>query len=377
MLNDYMGILNLNEDEKNIRSLTINRPIGSIPIYGRYRVIDFMLSNMVNSGIKNIGIFAQSNSRSLADHLETGKPWDLDRKIGGLFLFNYDINNYLLNDVRLLRNNMEYLYRSKEDNVIVSSSYMVCNIDLEKVVKEHENSKSDITMVYKKVRNDGVSFLNCDVFNLDDNGKVLSVGKNIGKLGQKNNISMEIFIMKKERLIDIIYKCLETGYYASLKDYIYGNLDKYNINSYEFCGYLQCINSSTAYYKANLDILSLKVRDELFLKDRKVYTKSKDMPPTEYSVNSKVKSSFIANGCIIKGTIKNSIISRGVVIEEGAKVKDSIILQKCIIKKGAKLNKVILDKNVVIKENKQLVGDEEYPLIIEKTTNAGLIKRVV
>lgn len=107
MIKDYMAIINLDENENDIRSLTTNRPIASIPIGSRYRVIDFMLSNIVNSGIKNVGIFSSTNSRSLTDHVGTGKAWDLNRKIDGLFLFNHGLCDFVNHDSKLLKNNME------------------------------------------------------------------------------------------------------------------------------------------------------------------------------------------------------------------------------------------------------------------------------
>lgn len=365
MLNDYMGILTLNETETDIRSLTTNRPLASIPIAGRYRVIDFILSNMVNSGIQNIGIFTQSNSRSLTDHLGTGKPWDLNRKLDGLFLFNYNINGSINYNIKMLINNMDYLYKSRQKNIILASSYMICNIDFNQAVKNHDNSKKDITVIYTKVNNADKNLINCDVLNINENNKVISVGKNIG-VDKKANISMEMFIMKKEILIDLIYKCIQTGYYSTLKDSIYQNIDSLNVNAYEFNGYIECINSIKRYYIANMDMLNLKTTKELFFKNGVIYTKTKDEAPTKYVNGSNVTNSLIANGCIIEGSVENSILSRHVFIHKNAEVKNSIILQNCEIKSGAKLNNVIIDKNVIINRNKQLKGTPEFPLVIEK-----------
>ena len=161
MIKDYMAIINLDENENDIRSLTTNRPIASIPIGSRYRVIDFMLSNIVNSGIKNVGIFSSTNSRSLTDHVGTGKAWDLNRKIDGLFLFNHGLCDFVNHDSKLLKNNMEYIYRSSSENVILTSSYMVCNMDLTEVVEAHEASGADMTVVYTETDHADAEFLNC------------------------------------------------------------------------------------------------------------------------------------------------------------------------------------------------------------------------
>ena len=365
LITDYMGIINLNEDETNLKSLTHNRPLASIPIGGRYRIIDFILSNMVNEGIKNIGLFTQSNSRSLVDHVGSGKPWDLDRKLTGLFVFNFGVANSYLSDIDMIRSNIEYLYQSKESNVILAPSYMLCNIDLAEAVKNHEKSGCDITVIYKKVEDSDKSFIDCDVLNISSDHKVISVGKNIG-IDKNNNISMEMFIMKKEILLEIIYSCVKTGYFTTLKEAIYRSITNNCINAYEFKGYLECINSINSYYKTSMDMLQIKVNNELFFNNGLIFTKVKDEAPTKYSLSSNVSNSLIANGCIIEGNVKNSIIFRRVLIHETAEVTNCIIMQGCEIEAGAKLTNVIIDKNNIIQKGKELRGDQEFPLVIEK-----------
>lgn len=373
MTNKYMGILTLSENETDIRSLTINRPIASIPIGGRYRVIDFALSNMVNSGIQNIGIFSQSNSRSLVDHLGTGKPWDLDRKIGGLFLFNFSIGSTPSCDMKIIKNNLEYLYRSKEENVIISPSYMLCNIDYKDAIKAHEVSGKDITVIYKKVNTANKDMINCDVLNIGKNNTVLSVGKNTG-LKKHANISLEMFILKKETLIQLIFNCIQTGYYSNLKESIYESINDLEINAYEFQGYLQCINSIKHYFNANMDLLNPDIRNDLCFKNGPIFTKVKDEPPTKCVNGSKVTNSLISNGCTIKGTMKNSIISRKVVIESNAHIENCIILQGCTIKSGSILKNVIIDKNRTIESGSILNGSSEFPLVIEKESIINSLK---
>lgn len=368
MLSNYMGVLDLNENEQNIKSLTHSRPLASIPIGGRYRIIDFALSNLVNSGITNIGIFTQNNSRSLEDHLGTGKPWDLDRKINGLFVFSYGVGNTYLSDLDIMKNNIEYFYNSRQEYIILSSSYMICNVDFEKAASFYEKSGADITIIYKKVSNCTKNFLGCDVLNIDKTGRVMSVGKNIG-IASSCNISMEMFIMKKEVFLNLIYSCVKTGYSKNLKEAIYKNLNEYSINSYEFEGYARCVNSINSYYKTNMDMLQLRVSNELFFRNGLIYTKVKDEPPTEYTVNSQVSNALIANGCLIDGKIENSIIFRRVDIGKGSVVKNCIIMQGCHIKDRVKISNVIIDKNVTIESGKELKGDSEFPLVIEKRQN--------
>ncbi len=376
MLSNYLGIISITENEDNIKNLTKNRRIASIPIAGRYRVIDFVLSNLVNAGIRNVGIFTQSKSRSLIDHIGSGKPWDLDRKIGGLFVFNFGETNSYLSDVEMLKNNIEYLYRSKETKVILTSSTMVCNIDFRKVAKFHEESGKDITIVYKKVKTDNQSFLNCNVLSIGKNHMVSSVGKNI-KMSQipckKNivsdgyeNISMETILLDKEIYINMLNDCIKTGHWDSIYDCIYKNVQDLNVNAYEFKGYLSYIDSIHSYYKANMDILDVNINKELFFNNGLIYTKIMDESPTKYSEDSEVNNSLIANGCLVEGKIKSSVISRRVIVHEGAEIENCIIMQGCEIKANAKLSNVIIDKNNIIDENVELKGDINFPLVIEK-----------
>lgn len=365
MLSNYMGILTLNENDENMKSLTRKRMLASVPIGGRYRIIDFILSNMVNSGIVNVGVLTQMRARSLIDHLYSGKPWDLDRKINGLFILNFATPNSNFSDVEILKNNLEFLYRSKQEYVILSPSYMVCNIDYIEAAKAHEESNADITVIYKKIDDATTHFINCDTLNIGENNKVLSVGKNIGK-EDNLNISMEMFILKKSFLLNMLYECIKTGYYTNIKDYLYRNTSNFKVNSYEFTGYLECINSINTYYKTNMDLLNLKVNKDLFFNNGLIYTKVMDEAPTKFSSSSKVSNSLIANGCLIHGNIENSVISRRVSVHKGAQIKNCIIMQNCTIKEDAHLENVIIDKNVTIDEGKELLGDLEIPLVIEK-----------
>lgn len=364
MLKDYMGIILLNEDEDNINRLTKNRPLASIPFVGRYRIIDFVLSNLVNSGMINIGIFTDGKTRSLMDHLGSGKPWDLARKTNGLFIFNFCYSGKYINETETLKNNIEYFYKSKEKYAIVCSSYMVCNIDYKAVAAYHEKSDADVTIIYKTIDNCKTNFINCDVLNLEDH-KVLSVGKNIGT-DDINNISMEMFIMKKEVLINLVLQCINTGYYNSVKEAIYKKLGNLKVNAYKFDGYLSCINTTKSYYKTNMNLLDLSLSSELFSENGTIYTKIQDEPPTKYTEGSMVENSLVANGCIVEGNIKNSIIFRRVKIHKDAEVKNCIIMQNCEIKAGAKLTNIVMDKNIVIEEGKELKGDIELPLVVER-----------
>ncbi|APC41995.1 glucose-1-phosphate adenylyltransferase subunit GlgD [Clostridium estertheticum] len=365
MLGNYMGILMLNEREDNIKSLTKSRPIAAIPIGGRYRIIDFVLSNMVNSGIHNVGIFTNTKSRSLVDHLGSGKPWDLDRKINGLYVFNHTSERSELRDIDVLNDNMEYIYKSKQDYVIISSSYMLCNMDYNEAAIYHEQSGSDVTVLYKKTETGKSDYLSCSTLYISEENKILSVGKNIGS-SDKINISMEMFIMKKSTLIDIVKKSKQTGYHNSIKEVIYEHIMKLNVNAFEFKGYIKRIDSLKNYYTANMDLLNTKVTKELFFSNGLIYTKNKNEASTKYFNGAKVNNALISNGCILKGKIQNSIISRSVTVHEEVEIDNCIIFENCEIKKGCKLTNVIIDRNVIMGENTVLKGSDDFPVVIEK-----------
>lgn len=366
MLKNCLGIINLDENEDKIRELTRNRPLASIPIAGRYRIIDFILSNLTNAGVESIGIFAKMQSRSLMDHLSNGRPWDLNRKIDGLRFFNFTTTDPCIDDITNFANNIEYLYKARQEYVIFTSSYMICNIDFKDILKSHIESGCDITMVYKKVEDADKNFCGCDALNIDEDGNILSIGKNISN--KKNaSIGMGIYIMKKELLIQMINDCISTGHHRKVKSYIYNSLDKLKVRSYEFKGYLACLNSLISYYRASMDLLDHKINRELFSLERPIYTKTNDEIPAKCSNDCVVKNSIIANGCLIEGTVENCIIFRRVKVSKGAILKNCIILQNCIIGENAKLYNIVTDKYVEIGANKELRGDITIPLVVEKS----------
>ncbi len=361
----YMGIINLDENEGRINELTRTRPLASVPMAGRYRIIDFILSNMTNSGINNIGIFTKNKSRSLIDHLSNGRPWDLHRKIDGLRVFNFSDDDLYYDDVHIFANNIEFFKFSRQEYVLMAPSYMICNIDFSKISEYHENNNSDVTVVYKKINNGDSSFINCDALSIDEENRVISVGKNIGS-NKELNICMEMFLLKKDLFIEIIYDCIKTGKYRKIKKAIYEKLDELKVNAYEFKGYLSCIDSLGSYYKANMDLLNVKINTELFFDNGPIYTKTKDGGPTKYTKDSDVKNSIIANGCYIEGSVENCVISRSVHIRKNAKLKDCIIFQNVIIAEDARLENVLIDKYGHVEKGEVLKGLEKHPLVMEK-----------
>lgn len=366
-MKNCIGIINLDENEDRMGELVRNRPLASVPIAGRYRVVDFILSNMTNSGIESIGIFTKNKSRSLMDHLTNGRPWDLHRKKDGLRVFNFGYVDPAYDDVHNFIENIEFLKHSRKEFVLVSSSYMICNIDYEKVLDFHEKNQNDVTIVYKKVNNANKAFLDCNTLNIDDNGFILSIGENIGR-EEHANISMEMFMMRADLFIEIVYESVKKGMYRKLKQFIRENLSSLKVKAYEYDGYLTCINSLSAYYNANMDLLKPKINNELFFENGPIYTKAKDECPTHYTESSNVTNSIIANGSYIEGNIENCIISRRVYVGAGTTLKNCIILQNTNIGDNVTLDRVITDKGVTIKDGENLIGYKDAPLVMKKPT---------
>lgn len=367
MLNNYMAIIFLDETLDNIRALTKMRPLASVPAGGTYRIIDFSLSNLVNAGIRNVGIFAGNEDlNSLTDHIGRGAEWDLDRKKDGIFMFKQMADSAYTTNIKRVKKNMEYFFRSKQENVVVLSSHMVCNLDVKDVVKKHEASGKDITLVYKNVHNANERFDNCDSVKVGENGEILGSGQNLF-FKKDENISLEAFVMSKELLIKMICDGIQEGVYYTVRDLVTRNMGRVSINGYEFKGYLACINSTKEYFDFNMDLLKKEVREDLFNPERSIYTKIKDTPPSLFREGAEVNNSLVANGCILSGTVRNSILARGAVVEAGAIVEDCILLQDSVVKSGAVLKNIIVDKNNVIKSNEKLSASRNYPLVIEKS----------
>ena len=370
-MNDVMGIINLSESDEHIKDLTLTRSIGSIMILGRYRVIDFILSNMTNSGLTNVGIFTHGKSRSLTNHLGSGKHWGLDRKRDGLFVFHpeyrMDDNIRRVGDLELFKMNLDYLKHSRQEYVLMSRSYMICNIDFKPMVDYHKKTGADITIAYKSMENSVRRFVECDSLTLDEDRNIVSIGKNLGKK-RHYDISMEMYVMKRELLIKIIEESVHRGDSRFMKEAIFNTMDKLKVNAYPFDGYLSCVSTIQNFYQTNMDLLNIANCNELFYENGRIFTKVLDSPSTKYSDNSYVSNSLIANGCIIEGTVENCIICRDVHVKKGAIIRNSIVFPNVVISETTNLNYTILDKNVVITERKMLFGDSSSPFVIKKNT---------
>lgn len=365
-MNNILGIINLNEKEDKIHELTYNRPIASIPFAGRYRIIDFALSNMVNSKIDKVFMFTRNKYRSLVDHIEHGRPWDLDRKNEGLFMFNPLINYYSnvrRGDMDIIRDYLDYIFYTKEEYIIICPSNMICTINFRDVLKKHIEKKADITVVYKNIKESDKMFEDCDSIAIDEDGMAIDL---IRKKKQHNNVFMETFLMKRKLFIDILNEKILGADHDLFKDTVFELKNNKNIYAYEYTGYLVCINSIKEYFGRSLDLLSEDTMNNLFHQTWPIFTKVKDEPPTIYQKNAVVENCLLAGGCCIEGEVYDSVIFRRVNIHDTASVKSCILMQNTTVEQGAVLEYAILDKDSRVSKNMVLKGTRDKQIVIEK-----------
>lgn len=364
-MNTVMGIMNLQERENLIKEMTVRRSLATVPFAGRYRLIDFGLSSMVNSGIESVGIMLPEKSRSVMDHLRSGKGWDLARRQDGLFYLPAAkaANDMRDGDLKNFYYNLDFLEYSPQPYILLVGSHVIYNIDFAKVLRFHQNTGADITVVYN--RQQGKNTAGGTVFETAANGLVLDIARKM-TVGDNDKLSMGIYLMKRQVLVDIVRDAFERGGSDLLIDGIMRLRDKYAIYGLVHDGYVAHVNSTLNYYQASLDLLQPEVWQELFVQNGAIYTKIKNEPPTKYKEDAQVKNSLVAGGCVIEGSVENSILFRGVKIGKGVQVKNSIIMQKCDLQADSLVENVICDKNVVITPGKWLKGAINYPLIVEK-----------
>jgi glucose-1-phosphate adenylyltransferase len=367
--NNVLGLIFASLHDSTVVELTKQRTMGSVMFGGRYRLIDFPLSNMVNSGITEVGVITKSNYGSLLDHLGTGREWDLARKKGGLHLLppfsQKTADGVYRGRLEALNNVWSYVGHSKCEYVVLSDCDYVCNINFEDVIKQHIESGADITAVYGKYFYTEDSGACVDVLEMDAEGRIQSVLIDPQMAGECT-IALDMYVMRKDFLAKLVKESAARNEYSFIRDCLQARCKEFNFMGYEFEGYFSRIDSVRSYYAANMALLEANNRNALFKPGSPIYTKIGDNGPVKYGLESKVSNSLIADGCIIEGTVENSILFRGVKVEKGSTVKNCILMQGTTIGAGCSLTSVITDKNVEIQDGRVLTGSESYPLYIGK-----------
>ena len=370
-----VGIIFSNIHDHNVSELTRRRTMASVPFGCRYRLIDFTLSNVVNSGITHVGVVTHYNYQSLMDHIGTGKDWDLARRSGGIKILPPYITAFAnaqnsLYNTRLeaVKSMLEFVSCCTEEYVLLSDCDVVCNIDFNELINAHISSGADITMAVTRMYITP-DVKNYEVVESDADGRITDVSECNGIVSGYCDVNLNIMVMRRKYLENVILDASAHGYSSFTKDVIGRNLETSDFRVYRYDSYFASINSLTDYYMCNMDLLSSSARDSLFnVKNRPIYTKIRNSSPTVYEEGSNVRNSLIADGCIIHGTVENSILFRGVKVGKNTVIKNSIIMQDTLIGENASLNCVITDKDVVIRDGRVLSGHETRPFFIDKLT---------
>ena len=363
------GIIFSYEKRAGLRELTEARMPASVPFAGRYRLIDFVLSSMVNAGITDVGVAIQGNYQSLLDHLGSGKDWDLSRKHGGLRLLPAFADDEIVGGVREFRGKMEalagvrsYLEGIRQKHVVLADSDLIINIPLQDVYQAHIASGADITAVCtSNVDSDAdVTF-----FRLDDAGRVKET---LFPLRDRTGChrSLEIYVLSKELLLKLVDDCMSHDLTSFRSAVLQAQAPSLHIQGYVWDGYAAQIRSVKEYYERSLELLDPSIRREVFPAGRPIHTKERNDASTYVDPAGVCCNCLVADGCTIEGTVENSILFRGVSVAKGAEVKDCILMQDTAVSRDAVLRHVIADKDVVVKEACTLMGTANYPMSIAK-----------
>ncbi len=364
------GIIFSNIYDAYMGHLTKYRTLASVPFGGRYRLIDFVLSNMSNSGFNNVGIITKYNYQSLIDHLGSCEEWDMSRKNSKVFIlppFGTGQTNVYQGKLEALYGAIAFLKRTKEKYILMSDCNVICNIDYELVLKEHLRSGAQITVVANREEPDNDDEIRDFVISVDDDNMVTDIAIK-HSFTKENLCGMGMFLIEKNLLLHVVEEAVSHGRYHFERDFVQREFleGSLSVNVYEFKGSVLRNRDVPSYFMNNCRMLQEDVRRDIFDPQNPIYTKVRDEVPTYYDHDCVVKDSLIADGCRIQGTVTDSIIFRNVVVEKGAVVDHCVVMQGTVIHAGANIKYTILDKDAQITEGRTLAGSERAPVIIQK-----------
>ena len=370
MINNAFGLIVTADRSTHLKDLTLSRSAGAVPFGGRYRFIDFTLSNMVNAGITSVGLIPEKNYHSLMDHLGSGKEWDLHRKRDGLFILppfmTKDNSGVFRGDIDAIRSVLGYVRRTQEDYAILAWPRVVMNLDLTAMMEQHVETGADITILYAEDGSLRPEEQNQDLrLILDEKGRVTDMELDAYRPHSMNR-SADVMILKKELLEYLVEEAYARGEYDFHRDILLKKCKTLNIMGYKFEGFLARMESVEGYFANSMALLNPDVQADLFNARRPIYTKVKDEVAARYSVSAQVKNSLVADGCVIEGLVENSILFRGVHVKPGARIYNSIVMQGAEVDENAILDHVILDKGVKILPGRSLQGYDSFPIVIRK-----------
>lgn len=360
------GLIFANADDGKLKKLTANRSMASVPFGARYRMIDFTLSNLVNAGVNTVGIVTKENYRSLMDHVGSGVYWDLDRKNGGLYIIppysKKGIKKYT-GSISGLNAAMDFIERCGSEYIVLCSPHAIANIDISAALDFHKEKNADVTLIYKNDYPPQESYEKI-ILSLDGEQKITKMTFTAGE--EKVPFGIGVTIINRPLLIKLIDEAVGDDLVHFTRDVISKKLKTLNVYGFEHTEFIAVMDNTHTYYQASMALLNRDVRKQLFNPERPIFTKVRDSMPTRYGTKANVTDSIIGDDCVIDGTVKNSIIFRGVVIEKGAVVENCILMQETKVGENAELNNVIADKNTVIGAKMVLKGTEQRHCFVEK-----------
>lgn len=364
-----IGIVLAGGNSKRMRELSNKRAISAMPIAGSYRSIDFALSNMTNSHIQNVAVFTQYNSRSLNEHLSSSKWWDFGRKQGGLYVFTPTItaesSDWYRGTADALFQNLTFLKNSHEPYVVIAAGDGIYKLDYGKVLEYHIEKKADITVVCTdRSSEDDITRFGHVMTN--DDGRIMEFEEK-PMVANSSTISCGIYVIRRRQLIELIERCAAEDRYDFVRDILvrYKNLKR--IYAYKMKSYWSNIASVEAYYKTNMDFLKPEVREYFFKQYPDVYSKIDDLPPAKYNSGAVIKNSLISSGCILNGTVENSVLFKKAYIGNNCVIKNSIILNDVYIGDNTVIENCIVESRDTIRANTTHIGTpDNIKVVVEK-----------
>ncbi len=366
-----IGIILAGGNNKKMKELSYKRAVAAMPIAGSYRAIDFALSNMTNSHIQKVAVLTQYNAKSLNEHLNSSKWWDFGRKQGGLFVFTPSITadngSWYRGTADSIWQNISFLKQSHEPYVIIAAGDGVYKIDYNKVLEYHIEKKADITVVCKDMpETSDVSRFG--TVKMNEDGRIVHFEEKSFST-DSHTISTGIYIIRRRQLIEMIEKCAEEERYDFVNDILmrYKNIKR--IYGYKMDSYWNNISTVESYYKTNMDFLKPDIRNYFFKEYPDIYSKVDDLPPAKYNLGANIKNSLISSGCIINGTVENSILFKKAYIGNNCVIKNSIILNNVYIGDNTVIENCIVESRGTIRANSTHKGENGLKIVVDYNDN--------
>ena len=365
---NVMGIIFANDG--TLGELTDKRTMASLPFGGRYRQVDFALSNLAAAGIRHVGIITRHSYQSLMNHIGSGEEWGLEMEEGGLeFLTPYAMStkDSYRGKLESLYSAMDFLeYGPDDEYVVMIDSAVLSNLDLSNVIASHVESGKDITIVTKKGVANGSKQLDL-ALKLDDKGAIADIAVDYVAPADYA-ASMDIFVLSKKWLREQVKEHIARNLYHMDRDLVLGlwQQGKISINVYDFPGIVLYNESVEEYFRNSLALIKKDVRQDLFYYNHPVYTKVRDRVPAYYGEDCEIEDCIVADGCILEGEAENCVLFRNVTLCKGAEIENCVVMNDTVIGEGCELKNVILDKNVTVRPGSKLMGTKSSPIIIKR-----------